>query len=140
MFVLNTVNIVNLFVRGQHRVFVINIVMCECDLFILRKVRLCVCHHKYWIYIFILFLNTIFSLIIINKETLIRYCDTSFFFVIFQTVRLKTMLIFYQLLTLSPSASRHCCRCWNIIIVVGVSAVAPHCRRRRRRRLVVDVV
>ena len=35
---LNTVIIVNLFVCGQHIVFVINIVTCECAIFILRKI------------------------------------------------------------------------------------------------------
>ena len=39
--------------------------------------------HKFWIYLFVLFSNTTFLLMIKNKQTLIRYCKTSFSVVIF---------------------------------------------------------
>ena len=47
------------------------------------------------------------------------------------------MLIFYQLLPLSPLASRRRYCCWNIIVVVGVSDLDPCRQSCRRRRLVV---
>ena len=50
------------------------------------------------------------------------------------------MLIFYQLLPLSPSASRRHFRCWRIVVVVGVSALAPCRQSRRCRRLVIAAV
>ena len=43
-FLLNTVIIMTSFVLGQHGVFVIAIVMCECALSILQKLRFGVCH------------------------------------------------------------------------------------------------
>ena len=52
LFVFNTVIIANLFVCGQHLVFVISIVTCECDLFILRKLWLRVCHHYFCLFIY----------------------------------------------------------------------------------------
>ena len=45
LLVLNRVIIVNLFVHDKHRVFGMDIVTCECDLFILRKVQLPACYH-----------------------------------------------------------------------------------------------
>ena len=50
------------------------------------------------------------------------------------------MLIFYQLLPLSPLASRRRYCCWNIIVVVGVSDLDPCRQSCRRRRLVVVAV
>ena len=43
-FLLNTVIIVTSFVLGQHHVFVIAIVTCECAILIPRKIRFGVCH------------------------------------------------------------------------------------------------
>ena len=40
--------------------------------------------HKYWICLFVLFLNTTFSLIIKDKQNLIRYCNASSFVVVFR--------------------------------------------------------
>ena len=125
LFVFNIVIIVTLFVCGQHWIFNIVIVMCDCALYILRKLRLCVCHHccclliiyyylkltngsmnkwwmviwcngeiknrtghffshKYWICLFVLFLNTTFLMLFRNKQNLIRCYNTSFFYVIFR--------------------------------------------------------
>ena len=51
-FVFNTVIIVISFVRGQNCIFVIDIVTCECALFILIKVWLRVFHHCYCLLIY----------------------------------------------------------------------------------------
>ena len=52
LFYIYTFIIVTYFVRGQHCVFVISIVMCECAILIPRKLRLRVCHCWYCLLIY----------------------------------------------------------------------------------------
>ena len=92
---------------------------------------------KYWICLFVLFLNTTSSLINNNKQIFLSYCNTSFF-VFFETLRLKNYVNLLSIIAiLSPLAS--CCRCccWRLVVVVGVSDAAPHCRSGRHQRLVL---
>ena len=61
----------------------------------------------------ILFLNTTFSLIIKNKQTLIRYCNASSFFFFRNGKTENYVNILLIIAILSPSAScRH--RCWRL--------------------------
>ena len=89
--------------------------------------------HKYWICLYVLVLNTTFLLIIKNKQTSIRYCNTSSFVVVFfETVRLKNYVnILSNIATLSPLASHRRFRCWHLIVVVGVLGLAPSCWSQR---------
>ena len=95
---------------------------------------------KYWICLFVLFSNTTFLLIIKNKQTLIRYCNASSLF-FFETVILKNYVNILSIIaTLLPFTSRLHRRCLGLVIVVDVSASAPHHWSRCRRSLVVITV
>ena len=73
-----------------------------------------------------------------NKQTLIRYCNASFFLISFEMVRLIFFVNILSIIsTLLPSASRRCCYCWRLVSVVGISNSATRCQSRSRRRLVV---
>ena len=52
VFLLNTVNIVTFFVWGQHCNIVIFIVTCECNLLIIQRLRLRVCHRCYCLLVY----------------------------------------------------------------------------------------
>ena len=94
--------------------------------------------HKYWICLFVLFLKTTFSLIIKNKQNLIRYCNASSFVVVFRKGKTeKYVNILSIIATLSPSESRHRCLCWYLVVVFGVSDSAHCCQIIRRWRLIV---
>ena len=81
--------------------------------------------YKYWICLFVLFLKTTFSLIIKNKQNLIRYCNASSFVVVFRNGKTEKYVNTLSIIaTLSPLASRHRCCCWCLVVVVGVSALA----------------
>ena len=91
--------------------------------------------HKYWICLFVLFLNTTFSLIIKDKQNLIRYCNASSFVVVFRNGKTEKYVNILSIIsTLSPLASRHRCRCWCLVVAVGVLALA-HLHQIYWRRL-----
>ena len=96
--------------------------------------------HKYWICLFVLFSSTIFFLIIRNKQTLIRYCNDSFFVFYFWNGKTENYVnCLSMIFTLSPSASCHGCHCWCLVVVVAVSASSP-CRQMFWRLVVVAFV
>ena len=51
-FLLNIVIIMTSFVRGQHLVFVVAIVTCECDILVPQKLWFGVCHRWYFLFIY----------------------------------------------------------------------------------------
>ena len=70
-------------------------------------------------------MNTIFFLIIKNKQTLIT------FLLLFKTVILKHYVNILSIISiLSASASCNCSYCWHLVLVVRVSDMAPRCRSR----------
>ena len=80
-------------------------------------------------------------LIIKNKETLIWYCKTSFLVVIFLNGKTENYVNFLSIIvtfSLSASRCRYCC--WHIIIIFGVSDLAPRRQSRRLWRLVIIIV
>ena len=89
--------------------------------------------------LFICFIsNTKFSLIVKIKQNLISYYNASFFLLFFEIVRMKKYVnILSNIAALSPSASCRRCRCWHLVVVVGVLASAPRHQSWRRRCFVV---
>ena len=70
--------------------------------------------HKYWIYLFVSFLNTTFLLIIKNKQTWIRYCNASSFVVVFRNGKNENYVNLLSIIsTFYSSTSR-------LVVVVGV--------------------